>query len=113
MTDLATDHSSAVGLVIGEYRRLQKHDPKHKLLKYLSEVWDVGIAYSSDETIASEFTREYGLDSALAPTGLANYYIDLRKAVDEIEGIDRSPKPNKSISIEDEGALDIEDEPPF
>ena len=115
MTDIATEHDSAIRLVIGEYRKLQEHDTKHELLKYLSEVWDFGIAYSSDESIISEFTLRYGLDDALAPHALAKYYVDLRTAVDVIEGIDRSPKPNKPIDNNPTRMWDIKEDgmPPF
>ena len=51
MGDLASDHDEAIELVRDEYRRLQRHDPKHDLLKYLSSVEDDGIAFSTDESV--------------------------------------------------------------
>src|SRR3989344_5530766 len=95
MGDLASDHESAIRLIIDEYRRLEKHDKTHKLLTYLSKVQDDGIAYSKDEKVLDEFLDKYAPIKEHTPTAvmLTRYFIDLGKAVDEITGIDRFPKP--------------------
>ena len=95
MGDLASDHDSAIRLIINEYRRLEKHNKNHKLLTYLSKVHDEGIAYSNDEKVVDEFLDKYAPINENTPAAvmLTRYYIDLGKAVDEIEGIDRFPKP--------------------
>ena len=100
MGDLASDHDAAISLIIDEYRRLQKHDSNHKLLKYLSKVENDGIAYAKDEKIIDEFLDKYAPKEENTPTAvmLARYFIDLRETVDKIEGIDRSSlKPQKTL----------------
>lgn len=93
MGDLASDHDAAIELVRDEYRRLQRHDPKHDLLKYLLSVEDDGIAFSTNESVQNEFLTKYA-PKENTPTAvmLAKYFVALRDAVDKIEGIDRSPK---------------------
>ncbi len=102
MTDLASDHDSAIRLIIDEYRRLQKHNKNHELLKYLSKVENEGIAYSRDEKILNEFLDKYAPKSENTPTAvmLTRYFVALRNAVDKIEGIDRSPKIPQTKTIE-------------
>ena len=103
MGDLASDRESAIRLIIEEYRKLQKHNENHELLKYLSKIEDDGIAYSNDEKILDEFLNKYAPIKENTPTAvmLARYFVDLRKAVDKIEGINRSPKPKETLTIED------------
>lgn len=103
MGDLASDHESAISLIIDEYRRLKKHNENHELIKYLSKVEDGGFNYSNNEKILNEFLDKYSPRSENTPTAVmfTRYYTDLRNAVDKIEGIDRSPKPTQqSLTIE-------------
>ena len=100
MGDLASDRESAVSLIIDEYRRLQKHDSNHKLLQPIYNVTDSGFKYSKDEKILDEFLDKYAPNNSTSvAVMLARYFVDLRKAVDKIEGIDRSPKiPQQSLT---------------
>jgi hypothetical protein len=36
MGNLASDHDAAIELIIGEYRKLQAHNPQHELLQYIT-----------------------------------------------------------------------------
>jgi len=103
MSDLASDHDAAIELVIGEYRRLQKHNPEHPLLKYLSEVSDDGIRYSPATKVRQEFINKFAPDKR-TPTAvmLASYYIELRETVDKIEGINRTPPPPRQPDFRDD-----------
>ncbi len=113
MGDLASDHDSAISLIIDEYRRLEKNNKNHELLKYLSKVENEGIAYSNDEKTLDEFLDKYAPKEENTPTAvmLTRYFVDLRKAVDKIEGIDRSPKILQTKTIEDK--VEQIDELPF
>lgn len=90
MEDLASDHDSAIGLIIDEYRRLEKHNKNHDLLKYVYDVTENGFKFNQDEKINDEFYKKF--DHKFMAGILTNYYVALRSAVDKIERIDRSPK---------------------
>ena len=92
MADLASEHDAAIELMRDEYRRLQKHEPNHDMLKFIGELKDDEFRYSSDEKIMNEFLDKYAPGDTTATVALANYYVALRNTVDKIEGIDRSPK---------------------
>lgn len=90
MTCIASDRDCVVEFVIEEYRRLQSRDPGHELLRYISEA-DDGFSYCSgnwQDFLAHFSPRQDAPVTAI----LGRYYIALRDAVDEIEGIDRKPK---------------------
>lgn len=105
MVDLASDHDSAISLIIDEYRRLKKHNENHDSLKYIYDVTDNGFKFN--ESFIEEFYKKF--DHNYMAGILTKYYVDLRNAVDKIEGIDRSPKiepykpsePKKFLTIED------------
>jgi len=112
MGDLASDHESAISLIIDEYRRLEKHDNTHKLLKYIFDITNEGFKYSKDKKIRNEFFDKYNPTEDNSTAGmLADYWIDLRNAVDKIEGIDRSPKLKTIEKIVE--TENVDDELPF
>jgi hypothetical protein len=117
MGDLASDRYAAIELIIEEYSRLKEHDPNHKLLQYLSEVNDNGFVYSRDKKVRREFVDKYAPDDKTPVAVMfTKYFVDLRDAVDKIEGIDRSPKKDDQIkisSIKKLDDIDWENNPPF
>ncbi len=113
MGDLASDHDAAIELIVEEYKRLESHGKNHELLKYLEGVSDEEIKYSNDNKIREEFIDKYAKrkDTPYAVM-LTNYFIDLRNAVDSIEGIDRSP-PSSNQPSRNLEELSPEDDLPF
>ena len=113
MTGLADDHDSAIKLIIEEYTRLQKHNPKHGLLKYIIPNEDKrGFDLSPDEKIREEFLDKYFPKEKMPwVVVLSKYYVDLRNAVDKIEGIDRSPRKPEPVSSPSSLDDDLEDLP--
>jgi len=110
MPDFSSDQDAAVYLVTTEYQRLQEHNPKHSLLKYLHQVSGDGFIYSGDGKVMEEFLDRYAPGEEPVAVMLARYYVVLRDAVDGIEGIDRSPKKKEIKPVE---AI-VDDEPlPF
>jgi len=114
MGDLASDHDSAIELIIGEYRRLYSHNPNHELLKYICDVSDDSFRYSPDKKIRQKFVDAYAPDERTpVAVMLAKYFVALRDAVDRIEGIDRFPKPKQPVNIAPIKILDDIDDLPF
>jgi|TARA_Y100000310_G_scaffold327912_1_gene395066 hypothetical protein len=89
MTGIADDHDAAEELVLEEYRRLRSHGEDHSLLEYLTDVGQEGFKFTNYDQFLGKFLPEGKKYTAIA---LANYYVALRRAVDEIEGINREPK---------------------
>jgi hypothetical protein len=117
MGDLVSDSYAAIGLIIEEYSKLKNHDPNNNLLKYLSDVMDNGFVYSCDEKIRQEFVDKYAPDDKTPIAVMfTKYLVDLKNAVDKIEGINRSLKKDdkvKANSIKKLDDLDLENDPPF
>lgn len=115
MTDLASDHDAAIELIIGKYRRLKAHDPKHELLQYVTNVTDNGFENVRDKYEAFlerfETPEDKKLDQIKVAKVLLSYYDALKEAVDKIEGIDRIPK--KPVSVTPIKTLDKLDDLPL
>jgi hypothetical protein len=95
MSDIASDHDAAIMLIVEEYQRLQKHNPNHELLKYITKVGCTG--FENKREYMYEFLNKYSKkENEYWACVLTRYYVDLRNAVDKIERIDRSPKPKIS-----------------
>lgn len=102
MGDLASDHDAAIELIIGEYRRLQAHNPEHQLLQYITNVTRQGFENVRDkyEEFLDRFEtpEDKKLDHVKVAKVLTSYFVALRNASDEIEGIDRTPKSPVSVT---------------
>ena len=96
MGDLASDHDAAIKLIIGEYYRLNAHNPKHELLQYITNVNSQGFENVRDnyEEFLDRFEtpEDKKLDHVKVAKVLTSYFIALRNASDKIEGIDRTPE---------------------
>ncbi len=125
MSDLTSERIAAIELIIEEYQRLVNHNPEKeeykKLLSYLFDVNSDGFRHSPNKIIQDEFFNRYLNDKTRYVCVMYTaYLIDLMKANDQIEGIDRFPKKElpkpeyKPIvkSIEDTLAL-LDDDIPF
>ncbi len=99
MGDLVNDRRAVVRLVIKEYLKLSKSAPRHELLQYIANVSNHNLEYAHNKMVQQEFFKKYAPENVVpVSVMLARYYIDLRNAVDKIEGIDRSnPKTIKRI----------------
>ena len=91
MTSLADDHDAANGLVLDGYDRLRKLDPDHELLSFYDRVSDGCLAPQPgkidefyDRFEAPEDKKLPGIKVAKV---LATYFVALRDAADEIEGV--------------------------
>jgi hypothetical protein len=100
MTGLAEDRLAAVALIIEEYQRLQRHYSEHSLLRFIGNIGGGGFDFASDELFCDFFDKYTPKPGAPMAVILTRYYIDLRNAVDLIEGIDRSPKERVTSHIE-------------
>jgi len=98
MGDLAGDRRAVVRLVIKEYLRLLKYNPRHKLLQYLTKVSNHSFEYADNKMIKQEFFKKYAPENVVSVSVmLARYYIDLKKT-DKIGRIDKSyPKTIERI----------------
>ena len=97
MGDLASDRIAAIELIIDEYHRLCTHSPDHELLKYITSVNENGFEFSPDQERKEKFLDIYAPDERTpVAVMLTRYFVALRNAADEIEGIDRYPKPKES-----------------
>lgn len=100
MGDLASDHDAANELIIREYKRLQRYNPNHELLKYITNVNDEGFEYVKEkcEEFCNKFETEEDkkLDYIKVAKVLTSYFVALRNEADKIEGINKSSK--KSIA---------------
>lgn len=96
MGSLASDHCAAIELIIDGYRRLQVHNSEHELLQYITNVTDQSFEYVKGkyEEFLDRFEtpEDKKLDYVKVAKVLATYFVVLRNASDEIEGIDRTPK---------------------
>ena len=97
MSGLAEDHDAAIMLIIGEYRKLKGYNPKHELLQYLKGVSDDGLDFAKEREQQFldrfETPEDKKSDRIKVAKVLTAYYVALRKANDELGGVDRSPKP--------------------
>jgi hypothetical protein len=102
MGDLASDHDAAIELIIDGYRRLQAHNPEHELLQYITNVTDQGFENVRDKYDAFldrfETPEDKKLDYVKVAKVLTSFFVALRDAADEIEGIDRKPKQPVSVT---------------
>lgn len=94
-------HKPSLESVSEEFNRLKSHDSKHPLLRYFSEISSEKFVYSQDRKIRKEFVRTYDHPLRSIYSLFSNYYVALRNVVDEIEGIDRTPKPYEPIDFSD------------
>jgi hypothetical protein len=115
MVDLASDHDTAIELIIDEYHRLQKHNPNHELLQYITDVNEDGFenVNSKYEEFLDKFesSEDKKLPNIKVAKVLTSYYVALRDAVDKIEGINRSPKINVPIKTIENKLSPAEDLP--
>ncbi|MBS3143786.1 hypothetical protein J4446_02845 [Candidatus Woesearchaeota archaeon] len=104
MGDIVSDHEAAIRLVIGAYRRLQAHNPQHELLKYITNVTDEG--FDNVEERCEQYLDRFETpedkkkDYVMIGKVLCSYFIALRNASEEIEGI-RKPQPLEKLIDED------------
>lgn len=102
MGDLASDHDAAIELIIEEYGRLYTHNSEHELLKYITNISSEGFEYVSGEHVEFldrfETSEDKKLDYIKVAKVLGSYFVALRNAVDEIEGIDRTPKRSVDVT---------------
>ena len=113
MTSIASDHDAVIELIIEEYGRLQRHDIKHELLRYIRPVGGETINYCTGERVREDFLQRFSpTEGAPVTAVLGRYLVALMGAVDVIEGIDRKVKPRSKPEIE---PADLEscDEIPF
>ena len=94
-------HKLTLESVSKEFHRLKSYDQNHSLLRYFSEISSERFVYSQDKKIRKEFVRTYDCSVRSVNSLFSNYYVALRNVVDEIEGIDRTPKPYESIDFSD------------
>lgn len=96
MGDLASDREAAIELIIRGYRRLQAHNPQHELLQYITNVTNDGfdpVPHMYNAFLDRFETEEdKKSDHIVVARVLTSYFVALRNASDEIEGIDRTPK---------------------
>ena len=111
MGDLASDHDAAILLIIKEYRKLQSHNPKHELLKYITNVSENGFDNVREKykefLDRFESPEDKKLNYVKVTKVLASYYVALRDAVDKINRAGSSQKKeeqklnfNKSLENE-------------
>ena len=102
MGDLASDHDAAIELIIDGYRRLQTHNPEHELLQYITNISDQGFenVRGKYEEFLDRFEtpEDKKLDYVKVAKVLTSYFVALRNASDEIEGIDRTPKQPVNVT---------------
>jgi len=107
MSDIAVGY----GLVIDEYQRLQRDNPNHELLRYIS-ITPGGIGFTStqDSTLQGEFLTKFAGKETKVFQMWINYFIAMRRAVDKIEGIDREPKREQKSRLVLETTVNSSDE---
>ncbi len=114
MGDLMSDIDAGYDLLIEEYQRLEKHDPKHELLRYISLTSNKsGFIPNQSRELQSEFLKRFTDDKTKVFQMWMNYYVAIRGAVDQIEGIDREPKKHELTSITFNPSISDEEDLPF
>ena len=102
MGDLASDHEAAIKLIIREYRRLSALNPNHELLQYVTKVSNHSFENVRDKYDAFldrfETSEDKKLDYVKVTKVLTSYFVALRNASDEIEGIDRVVKQPVNVT---------------
>ncbi|MBI2545073.1 MAG: hypothetical protein HYW22_00535 [Candidatus Aenigmarchaeota archaeon] len=84
MSDIASDHDAVISLIIQDYRRLQRLDPAHELLGFITGVDDEGYDFVQGRW--REFRgRFYKPNDKYIVEGKARYWIGLRDAADALE----------------------------
>jgi len=100
MGDLASDREAAISLIIDEYHKLQTHNPKHELLRYITDVTQDSFRYSADQPTRQAFVDKYApTDKIPFAVMLTAYLVDLTRAVDQIEGTNRLAKPQEPVRV--------------
>ncbi len=102
MGDLASDHDAAIQLIIGEYHRICSHNKDHELLQYISNVTQDGFEFVKDKYLPFlerfETEEDKKGDVIRVAKVLTAYFIALRRAADEIEGIKKPEPPLANIT---------------
>jgi len=97
MTDLATDHDSAVELIRENYWKLHKVNSNHPLLSYANtKTGDLNIDALLDKYASEE---EKKTDRFKIAKIFALYAVDLSNAYKEIMGIKEEPEEKPEIDL--------------